>query len=162
MALHKIYIRKRRSISSGFTLIELLVVVGLITVLMSLTLFFDIHSFRGDAFRSERDTLISTLQTARANALNNINQSRHGVKINPSGYQGYVLFEGDTYATSDPISRKHIPSVYAVTLEGTSPDEVVFSHVSGDANYDGAIVLIDPYRLVTTGIQINHEGSIGW
>lgn len=161
MALRKILVDRRKALCAGFTLIEVLVVLGIITMIIGATLMFDVNSFRGEAFRGERNTLVVALQTARADALNNINQQKHGVKINPGTFKGYVIFEGDTYASSDAVLRDEIPSLYTIELEPGSPDEVVFSQLSGNASYDGEIVLKDPERNMTTNIVINHEGKIG-
>lgn len=165
MALRKIFTNSfggtQRS-RSGFTLIEILMVLAIVSMIISATLIFDINSYRGEAFRAERNIVVIALQTARANALNNINQEKHGVKINPSGFNGYVVFEGNDYASSDPLLHDRIPALYTTTLDPGSPSEVVFSQLSGDANFDGEIVLHDPERNMTANIVINHEGKIGW
>ncbi len=153
--------RNRKNSLTGFTLIEVLVVLGIVTMIIRATLMFDVNSFRGEAFRGERNTLVVALQTARADALNNINQQKHGVKINPSGFKGYVIFEGNTFASSDTSLHNEIPSLYTIELAPGSPDEIVFSQLSGNADFDGEIVLKDPERALTTNIVINHEGKIG-
>ena len=51
---------------AGFTLVEVLVVVGLVTLLLGATLFFDVQGYRSDAFRAERTKLVTALQTAEA------------------------------------------------------------------------------------------------
>lgn len=162
MALHKTFNDKRVSSTRGFTLIEVLIVLTLITMIAGLSLFFNIDMYRGDSFRAERNILVVALQTARADALNNINQKKHGVAINPDGYAGYVVFEGNDFASSEVNTRKEIPASYGVELDASSPDEVVFSQLSGNANFDGEIILIDPLRNASATIAINHEGKIGW
>ncbi len=146
------------SAQAGFTLIEVLVVLSIVTLIIGATLMFDVNSYRGEAFRAERNNLVVALQTARADALNNINQMKHGVKINTDEY---VIFEGSTFDDSLENTRKKIPLSYPVTLGVGSPDEIVFNQLSGDS-IDGEIVLIDPERNMTTNIIINHEGKIGW
>ncbi len=152
---------------AGFTLIELLIVISIITILGGMTLFFDVNAYRGDAFRAERTILTIALQTARADALNNMHQKKHGVKINPTGYAGYVIFEGDSFAVSDVSTRTYIPSSYQVIVGAGSVNEIVFSQLSGDALCGGSstcdtnIVLVDPERNASTTIAINHEGKIG-
>ena len=136
-------------------------VLGLLTFVLGSTLFFDINSYRVDAFRAERTNLVTALQTARADALNNINQSKHGVVINPAGYAGYIIFEGDTFTASDQATRIAIPASYGVTLASSSLSEVVFSQLSGDTGWSGQLILIDSERHATSAIVINYEGKIG-
>ena len=131
-----------------------------------LALFTDISSYRGDAFRAEVNLLGIALQTARADALNNVNQSRHGVAIHPTECNGYILFEGRNFSTANHALDVCIKTLYEVTI--TPPSEVIFDQLSGDAltntgsNYDGNIMFTDPNRTITANISINHEGKISW
>jgi prepilin-type N-terminal cleavage/methylation domain-containing protein len=146
----------------GFTLIEIVVVIGIITILAALIAFVDLNNYRGDAFRAEVSALGVALQTARADSLNNINQEMHGVAIHPGGYDGYVLFQGGSYATRDSTYDESIKAAYGVTFGASSPTEIVFQQLSGDTSYDGDITFIDPNRAMTMAITINHEGKISW
>lgn len=140
---------------------EMLLVIGLIGMIGSMSIFLDINSYRGDAFRSEIDSLGTTLQNARANSFNNINEKRHGVAIHPGGYNGYIIFEGNSFATADHAKDLDIKASYNITF-GAAPTEIVFDQLSGDANYDGDITITDPQRGMTGVININHEGRIAW
>ncbi len=151
-----------RAHRNGFTLIEILVVIGIAGVLGSLLLFVDFNSYRGDAFRAEVSALGSSLQTARADALNNINEEKHGVAIHPAGYDGYVVFEGASYATRNGSRDVPIKAAYGVTISMSSPTEIVFDQLSGNANYDGDITLTDPNRAMDAVLSVNHEGKISW
>ena len=146
----------------GFTLLEVMMVIGLVTVVLGATLFFDVNNYRGESFRAERSNLVVALQTARADALNNVHQIKHGVAINPNGYAGYVIYEGDSFAVSSPDTRVSIPASYHIELVSPSPSEVVFTQLSGDTAYSGELILRDPTRNATTSIFINYEGKIGW
>jgi prepilin-type N-terminal cleavage/methylation domain-containing protein len=148
-------------LTTGFTLMEMLVVIGLVGVIATMSLFIDINSFRGDAFRSEVNNLGIALQTARADALNNIDQERHGVAIKPVGYDGYVVFEGNSYDTRDNSKDENTKSSYEVNFSPTSPTEITFDQLSGNAE-DTDITMIDPNRNITAVISINHEGKISW
>ncbi len=152
---------KKVELEKGFTLMEMLVVIGLVGVIATMSLFIDINSFRGDAFRSEVNNLGLALQTARADALNNIDQEQHGVAINPAGYEGYVIFEGNSYDERDSSKDEDTKSSYEVTFSPTSPTEITFEQLSGDAE-DTDITMIDPNRNITAVISINHEGKISW
>jgi prepilin-type N-terminal cleavage/methylation domain-containing protein len=145
----------------GFTLMEMLIVIGLVGVLASVALFMDVNSYRGDAFRGEVNALGLALQTSRADALNNINQSKHGVAIHPGGYDGYVIFQGNSYATRNLAFDESIKANYSVTF-GATPTEIIFDQLSGDANYDGDVTMTDSQRNMTAVITINHEGKISW
>ena len=146
----------------GFSQIELLVVVGIVAAFIGLSLFADINGFRGDAFRAEVSSLGRALQTARADALNNINEKRHGVAIRPAGYDGYVIFEGTSYAARNSSRDERIKASYDVTIAPGSPAEIVFDQLSGNTNYDGNITIIDPNRAMSAVLSINHEGRISW
>jgi prepilin-type N-terminal cleavage/methylation domain-containing protein len=148
--------------TTGFTLIEVLVVLGIVSVLLSSTLFFNFDTYRGDAFRAEGKILQSLLQTARADAMNNIGQQPHGVALHPDGYNGYVIFEGEDYAHADIHTLVQIPESYHISLSLDSPHEIVFSQLSGDADFQGEIILIDAERQASTSIYINYEGNISY
>lgn len=148
--------------NKGFTLMEVLITLGLIAIVAVVVSVVDINNFRGDSFRSEVSTIGTALQTARANSFNNINQKRHGVAFNPAGVSGYVIFEGNTYATRDTTQDILIASSYIVNFSPASPTEVVFDQLKGDANFNGDITLTDPQRGVSAVININNEGKIAW
>ncbi len=161
MVLHKICINDT-SRENGFTHIEVIVVVSILAIILSSTLFFNLDSYRADAFRAEAKLLQTILQTTRAEALNNVNQKPHGVAFFPSYYDGYVVFEGTDYAHRQASTSIRIPTTYHLVLDPSSPHEIVFSQLSGDANYQGNIVLIDEERHASTSILINYEGNISY
>jgi prepilin-type N-terminal cleavage/methylation domain-containing protein len=151
--------------NKGFTLIEILIVIGLIAMVGSAVLFMDINSYRGDAFRAERSSIVTLLQQARIDALNNVNEKPHGLALHPlDAPDSYVLFEGTDYETSDPASRVPYKENYAVTFGPGSPTQVVFEQLSGSAHYAGSglLTLIDPNRNFTYDIALNTEGGINW
>lgn len=151
-------------LNKGFTLIEIFVVISILMVIVAVSMFIDINSYRGDAFRSEVNLLGNTLQKARADALNNIDQNMHGVAIRPSGYDGYVIFEGNSYSdpARDTSKDENVEASYIVSFSPASPSEITFNQLSGDANFDGNITLTDPERNMSSVISINYEGKISW
>lgn len=144
---------------NGFTLIEILVVLGITTVLASVLLFADMTTYKRSALREERARLVTLLERARAQAMTNVHQSPHGVRITTGGY---VQFEGDSFATAHHDHDVTVQTVYPVVFTKSSPNEIVFSQLSGDANYEGGIVLSDPNSRATVVFSINHEGAISW
>ncbi len=148
--------------NNGFTLIEVLITLGILAIVGTTFSIIDINNFRGDSFRSEVSTIGTALQTARANSFNNINQKKHGVAFNPSGINGYVIFEGNSYADRDTTKDVVINPTYTVVFAVSAPTEITFDQLSGNANYNGNIVLTDPQRGVTAIIQTNNEGKISW
>ncbi len=142
---------------------EMLLVVGLLAMVSAFTMFTDFSSYRHTSVRSERTILVSVLQKARADALNNVNQEAHGVAISPAGNtEAYVIFEGSSYTapgrntSGDIVIRRNYP----VTVTG--PAEVVFEQLSGDSTFSGDISMSDPQSTQVTAVSINHEGRISW
>lgn len=169
MASHKISIT-RRHVHDGFSLIEVLIVIGLLGVIAAFTAVADLSTYRMNALRDERKTLVTALQKARSESLNNINQKAHGVAIFPSDSPGnYVVFEGNDYASADHANDQVIPSSYPLTRSLDSIEEVVFEQLSALASCDGApcddtkiIELEDVVRQATAEIKVNREGQIDW
>ena len=148
--------------NKGFTLLEILVVMGLLVVIAATPLFVDTNNFRGRSFQAEQSQLASALQTARARSFNNISQKKHGVAINPGSFEGYVIFEGDSYATRDISKDEEIKASYTVTFAPLTPDEITFEQLSGNANFNGDITITDSQRGIGSSITINSEGKISW
>ena len=149
----------------GFTLIEILVVVALLTIVSGLGLIVGMDSYRGYLFRTDRDTLVSLLERARGQAVNNMcigasctNGRPHGVFIDMAGSR-YLLFQGATYATRDSAADEVIVASSAIYRSGLS--EVVFEQLSGNANPQGDIVLSGVVGAVST-TSINAAGRISW
>lgn len=163
MVLPKIYIPNKTTLGvAGFTLIEVIIVVAIMGMVLSCSLFFTTNQLKRESLLSQRLLLVTALQTARADAMNNVKQIAHGVVLYPASFDGFVIFSGLDYASSNGMSQRQIPSVYATVLASSSPREIVFSQLSGDANYSGEIILLDNTTNSSTSITINYEGKIGW
>lgn len=155
--------RKISTAKGGFTLMEMLIVMGIILVVASTPLFIDLTSYRSDAFRAEQSTIVTLLQKARADALNNIDQEPHGVALFPADHpHSYVVFEGASYAASNPATREVMDENYPVTFGTSSPSEIVFNQLDASTNVNGGIVLLDTQRAASLDITINTEGAISW
>jgi len=149
---------------------EMIVILGILTALVGIAIFTDVNNFRGNAFRAEQSMLVTILQTARADALNNTDQQPHGVAIHPPDHpNSYVMFEGLCYTgpSCTPTATQIIGSSYTIGLGSGSPTEIVFSQLSADVdsllsvpNQSATITVIDPQRPITSTITINKEGAI--
>jgi hypothetical protein len=140
----------------------MLIVIGLVSALGAAALFIDLNSYRGDSFRAERAALVTLLEQARADSLNNVGQTQHGLAIFPPDEPtSYVLFDGPSYAAGAAGNRA-FPASYAAELAPGSPATIVFEQLSGDVLAPGTITLRDPNRNLTAGITVNHEGAIIW
>jgi len=140
----------------GFTLIEILVVIGIFAIIFSFSLFVSFDFYRSYALRTEKNAIISILQKARSQSLNNIDQAKHGVHFSANPLQ-YVIFEGNAY---NPIDTNNVivnPS-YGVSVAGT-PFDVQFEQLSG-ASADKTITVSDGIK--SYDVTINSEGRISW
>jgi type II secretory pathway pseudopilin PulG len=148
---------------SGFTLIEILVAFGVVVFLAALTLSFDPLSYQRNMLSGEEDTLITLLQTARMEAMTNVDHVPHGVAFYPYDHpNSYVLFEGSSYATRVVSADDVVDGSSAVTFTITAPSEIVFDQLSGDASYEGSFGVENADGTDTKTISVNHEGQISW
>ena len=160
MELLRIYINKKATPTSGFALLEVLLVMAMIAIIASATILFSMSSYTRQVLLSEQNQLVRVLQTARAESMQNKNQTPHGVAIDPDGYMGYVFFNGSTYETSALDTRIQIPRSGHIQFATSSVQEVVFLQVSGVVNNPGRVTLIDRHTSASTTIIINYEGAI--
>ncbi len=157
MALPKTCIHK-----SGFTLVEMVIVVGILSILFGISLLFNVSDYQGTAFRAEKSTIVTLLQTARGNAMNNFGEVSHGLALHPVDRpDSYVLFKG-THYDKNAASNVVVTENYPVTFGGGAPLEVVFHQLSGDTDWQGNITLTDPRRNFTSIVSVNGEGRINW
>ncbi len=162
---------------AGFTLTEILVVLGIIVLIATFGLIVSLDVYKSYAFRLERSIIVSTLQKARSQSLNNINQVRHGVRFQTSPL-AYVLFEcpsGTPQCKSYTASASDlvILSSYSVSIDSpTLPFDVIFDQLSGDcvvstgANAFNCDPVNQPIK-VSSGnqsfnITVNSAGQINW
>lgn len=150
---------------SGFTLVEILLTIALFSVVIAFTISTDVAGYLRFTIREERDVLVSLLQKARMEAVNNVHMTAHGVAIQPHEHPGeYVLFEGEPYdnPSRDRSSDRIVP--YREGLD-ISEVEIVFEQLSGTIlNVPGEleIIISDPQSGATTTVSVNHEGRISW
>ena len=143
----------QNSSSNGFTFVEILVVMAIITFMAGIGFFLSSDVFRSSSFSSDTDSLGIALQRARSQAINNIDEKPHGIKITGGDY---IIFEGISYASRDTSKDETIKGNSTFTFTG--PTEVVFTQLSGQCSLCGDIVINDGSRTAT--ILLNFEGRI--
>lgn len=138
--------------NTGFTVIELTVVIAIFVILLGLSFFINIDFYKSRMLISERDALVSILRRARAFALTNVNESSHGVFIGDN----FIVFQGLSYATRDPIWDEIYPKNAAIAVTGVQ--EVVFDALTADTSVSGTIAL--DYDQHSASVLINQGGRI--
>jgi hypothetical protein len=93
-------------------------------------------------------------------SMQNKTQVPHGLAIDPGGFVGYVLFSGTSLASADSSTQVQIPRSSYIVFSSSAPVQVVFSQLSGDADYSGNFYLIDKNTSASTSLTINYEGAI--
>ncbi|MDZ4243282.1 MAG: prepilin-type N-terminal cleavage/methylation domain-containing protein [Candidatus Omnitrophota bacterium] len=142
---------------SGFTLIEILVVLGLFVLLSALGLFLSMDVYRGNSLRSEKNMIISILQKARSRAMNNINQTKHGVYFQAGQY---ILFQGDAFNPDDDANNQEIKASNNISISFPPlPFGVVFSQLAATTTPQD--ITLDGQGFSFT-IKINDKGRISW
>ena len=146
---------KDKSDLSGFTLIEILVVVAIFVIVLGFALGVGSEFYRSQVLIAEKDNLVGLLRSARNQAMNNINQSSHGVFIDSNQY---ILFEGESYSARHQDFDEAFPLSYGVSIGGAN--EVVFRALDGQSSASGTITITNSRG--TANIELNYEGRISW
>jgi len=133
----------------GFTITELLIViaVGIILTASAIPIY---GNFAAKAHLNESATqLVQTLRTAREYSVSRYNDSAWGVfiDINLMSDDGYILYQGDSYATRDVSYDREFNLDYSLffinvdfVLTGANID-INFSKGLGKPNNIGSIVM---------------------
>ncbi len=144
----------------GFSLIEVMVVMTMITLLAGVGLVMNLDDFRSYLFRDERNVLVTVLQKARSQAVNNVcigsgctDGLPHGVHLAPGKY---TIFQGSSF-NPDASTNQDIDGNANMSLAYTTPD-ILFGQLSGQVATDWDVVLDDAYGH-TTAVSVNKEGE---
>jgi len=153
----------------GFTLIEIIISLGILGLIASLGLLISIDFLRGRSAHSEQETVVSLLERARSESLNNINQVRHGVHFVASPLR-YMEFECNPgvictdYSDADTSRDVVVESSYSASITNpTLPFDVVFDQLNGDCvtcSSPQSITINDGVR--DYFVTVNSEGQIDW
>ncbi len=139
-----------------------MIVAAILAMIAGFGLFAGLDAYRGLSLRSERELIIGLLRKARSQAMNNIDQTGHGVHYDAgtgcrSRHPCYVLFEGSRF---DPGGAGNVEIEAGrgagIGWPGSDP---VFKQLDGSAE-TARISLVA--RGGSTLITINYEGRIDW
>lgn len=139
----------------GFTIIEIVLVIAIGIIISNFTLGVGSDFYRSQSLIGERDSVINLLRRARTKALNNIDQSDHGLYISS---EEYVVFEGSSYESRSQSFDEPFPRSSGATISG--PTEIVFTALEGSSNTSGTISVASGNGIVN--ISVNYEGRINW
>ncbi len=137
--------------NSGLTLIEILVVIGIIAMLFAIGSFMDLSSISRGSIMSEQSTLVAILQKARNRAMNNIDASSHGVRLESDSF---VIFR------VSPLEEEIIMRNSNIEPSGLS--EVIFDQLSGNTDDHGTIILKDVSGGLLAEVKVFENGLIKW
>ncbi|OGM99794.1 MAG: hypothetical protein A3B91_02140 [Candidatus Yanofskybacteria bacterium RIFCSPHIGHO2_02_FULL_41_29] len=135
----------------GFTFVEILVVMAIVAFFAVIGIFMSGDMYHSTSFQSDINALATSLQRARSQAINNINEKAHGVKILGGDY---IIFEGNTYSGSGEVIKGNSNFIFI------GPDEVVFEQLSGDCPLCADITV--SYENKIAIIPMNIKGRIDW
>lgn len=147
----------------GFSLIEMITVIGIVTLVISgLSTIASMDSFRGYDWHGNRNLIISALQKARGQSINNMcfgagctDGLPHGVHLEIGKA---IIFQGTTYAEGNRLNEI-IPISTNIIISGAT--DVYFKKLTGNSATDVTINLSDSVGHSSV-IDINTEGRINW
>jgi prepilin-type N-terminal cleavage/methylation domain-containing protein len=146
----------------GFSFIEVILVIGLFAFIVAFGSVISLNSVARSSVIQERDLFVTLLlRGARAEALANVGETDHGIKIDNDTHE-YILFYGNDYDSGAPENRLIPFTNNNITITTDSgEDEIVFEALSGSVN-EGAGTLTLSLGAATQEIIINEVGQIDW
>jgi hypothetical protein len=97
------------------------------------------------------------LQKARSEAINNIDNSKHGFYFDETNDK-YIVFDGDFFDHLKIDQYLLVQKNSAITISGLN--DIVFDQLTGNATPTGDLILSD--NISSSTISINQEGRIDW
>lgn len=147
---------------AGFTFLEVVLVLGILGTLSALLIPVSRQFHLGSLLDAEAQALASDLVRARSSAVAGIADTDHGVHVDASPTDQWVLFRGASYAPGAPSNETHpLPAsldITSVTLAGGGTD-VVFRERRGTTASAGSVVLRAPSGETRT-VSVNAEGVV--
>jgi len=162
----------------GFSLIEIIVVLGILALIASIGLFVSMDFWRGSSSHSEQDSVVSLLENARSQSLNNIDQVRHGVHFDASPLR-YTEFECTSSTCTDysgaDTSKDLVINSSSNNVSVTAPVlpfDIIFDQLNGACitTTSPTPFICDPATQqikINDGVKdyiitVNSEGQIDW
>ena len=149
----------KTSTKRGLTLIEIIVVLGIFAIILAISMTVFINSRKTASLNSIRDTIVSTLEQAKSNALAGKGGTTHSVVFASSSF---TMFTGSTFNASSTSNRIHnIDTGFALSTTYTSNNTVTFSRLNGLPQASGTITIKSLSDASSTkSIQIGTQGDI--
>lgn len=134
-------------------MIEVLITVSIIAVVSLFTIGNGIDTNARADIASEHTTLLELLTHARNQAMNNVNQSPHGVHRDAASF---ILFEGGAY---DPLNPANEATARNASVSVSGPTDIVFEQLSGRATPSAGSIVLSK-AAYTRFITVNAEGRL--
>jgi prepilin-type N-terminal cleavage/methylation domain-containing protein len=141
--------------SRGFTLIELIIVICIIILLTALFWPIGAAYYQREILNKTEQQMIWTLKLARANAINQKNNSSFGIYIKDNQL---ILFQGESYAQRD--ASKDIIYDVPSSVKISGAEIIIFAVNTGLVNNPGLISLRTNSTIKE--IKINELGVIDY
>ena len=150
----------------GFTMVETLIAIAIFAVIFAFGLLMSMQTYYGYSRRSDRETLVSTLERARSLSMGNVHQSAWGVCYDGTlaNDPKYVIFRGASYGAAletTPVTGN--PGVTrdltAATAFPCASGGIVFTQLTG--NTSAAIIALSEAGISST-VALNAAGRIDW
>jgi prepilin-type N-terminal cleavage/methylation domain-containing protein len=136
----------------GFTFLELLIVISIISILLILTVPLGVDFYRNQQLDSVTQELLQNLRRAHLNAMSQSDYS-FGIWF---GSEEYKIFRGDSEENGENEEFFDIPG----EISFNSPDEIVFSKLTGNPSFTGDIYITN--GISTTTVNINSLGRLAY
>lgn len=134
---------------------ELIIAIGILTILLGLSALYSSDFYQRTIVESEKDQIVTLLWRARSRALNNVNQTDHGLAFATSTY---TLFQGSSFAARNTALDEQFPVGAGIVLSGIA--ETVFKSPDAGVAATGTVSIGNDIR--SYFITINAEGAVDW
>lgn len=149
----------------GFSLIEVVIVVALISVITGFGMAFSTSSIARANITGERDLFVSLLTRARAQAIANVDESGHGVRIDVINkkyftYANTLDSQGKCSGSVVSGSERETPMATSATFSG--PLDYCFAPLSIRVSSTQAGTTTIAFAGQSYPVSVNTVGRIDW